>query len=47
MNFEEYVPAAIIAAAVLGTWIDMRREIGDVRREVSGLRSESYTQWPR
>ena len=50
MNFEEYVPAAIIAAAVLGTWIDVRREIGDVRREigdvrreVSGLRGEMFT----
>lgn len=42
MNFEEYVPAAIIAAAVLGTWIDVRREIGDVRREVSGLRGEMF-----
>ena len=43
MNFDEYVPAAIIAAAVLGTWIDVRREIGDVRREVSGLRGEMFT----
>ena len=43
MSFEEYVPAAIIAAAVLGTWIDVRREIGDVRREVSGLRGELFT----
>ena len=43
MNFEEYVPAAIIAAAILGTWIDVRREIGDVRREVSGLRGEMFT----
>ena len=43
MNFEEYVPAAIIAAAILGTWIDVRREIGDVRREVSGLRGELFT----
>ncbi len=50
MNFEEYVPAAIITAAILGTWIDvrreigdMRREVGDVRREVGGLRSEFFT----
>ena len=43
MIFEEYVPAAIIAAAILGTWIDVRREIGDVRREVSGLRGEMFT----
>lgn len=43
MNFEDYVPAAIIAAAILGTWIDVRREIGDMRREVSGLRGELFT----
>ncbi|WP_446830778.1 hypothetical protein [Candidatus Foliamicus sp.] len=50
MNFEEYVPAAIIAAAILGAWFDLRREvgdirreIGDVRREVSGLRGELFT----
>ena len=36
MNFEDYVPAAIIAAAILGTWID-------VRREISGLRGELFT----
>lgn len=50
MNFEKYVPAAIIAAAILGTWIDVRgeisdvrNEISDVRREVSGLRAELFT----
>ena len=36
MNFEDYVPAAIIAVAILGTWID-------VRREVSGLRGDLFT----
>ncbi len=42
MNFEKYVPAAIIAAAILGTWIDVRQEIGDVRREVGELRGELF-----
>ncbi|MCY4164857.1 MAG: hypothetical protein OXF03_01720 [Gammaproteobacteria bacterium] len=42
MNFEKYVPAAIIAAAILGTWIDVRQEIGDVRREVGDLRGELF-----
>lgn len=37
MNFEEFVPAAIIATVILGTWIDVRREIGDVRRELFTL----------
>jgi len=42
MNFEKYVPAAIIAAVILGTWIDVRQEIGDVRREVGELRGELF-----
>lgn len=44
MKFEKYVPAAIIAAAILGTWIDVRGEIGDIREdfseEIGGLREE-------
>ena len=37
MNFEEFVPAAIVATVILGTWIDVRRGIGDVRRELFTL----------
>ena len=40
MKFEKYVPAAIIAAAILGTWIDVRGEIGDIREEIGGVREE-------
>jgi len=40
MNFEKYVPAAIIAAAILGTWIDVRQEIGDIRQEIADVRRE-------
>ena len=43
MNFEQYVPAAIIAAAILGTWFDVRREISDMRREIGGVRGELFT----
>lgn len=37
MSFEEYVPAAIITAAIIGVWLDVRREIAGVRRDIFAL----------
>ena len=37
MSFLEYVPAAIITAAIIGVWFDVRREIAGVRRDIFAL----------
>ena len=40
MNFEQYVPAALIFAAIFGTWFDMRRQVTSVRDEIKDVRTE-------